>query len=233
MSDRRYWGNELTKSKNMFAATELAQESSRAIFSNVMTDLGMNSSVQAFDASVYRVDNQKKVSRPPVRKSGGQGRSKGKKQPPLQGISVGIIAILLVLLLVFIINTKRKPKAIPVNKEGYNPPLTIEDLPEELAENSGEYKTIATNNEFYLGYKAKTGEDNTKKILVHSRAGKIDWDSLYAVNADNDLVTNITVDKEQGVILLPESESDISIEIADDKGNKIKCIIPTEKSIDG
>lgn len=129
--------------------------------------------------------------------------------------------------LVLVLNLNKSPAPALINSVAFDPPITNDDMPIGMIGAEGQFRTLAADNNFYLGYVAESEKNDEVKLLVHSRAGKVDWSRLFIVDEENDMVTPIEIDQEKGIVTLPITELDVTLEVADDQGNPIECILPT------
>lgn len=236
--DYNPWENAFEASEKKFANASSTKEAKAKIFSNVMQEIGLpqatNDDEQShFDptTSEYRFSRSSNIQKPEIsqekqtvnrkRKSDKPKKTLNKRIPALIG---GLAAAALIVVTFF--NVRNLNKNVQINVTEYNPPLSQEDFPNAAKTNSVYYKTIATNNHFHLGYEEDIYNSSEINLVVHSRSGEVDWDSFYAIDSDNDLIAPIAIDKENGIVTMPVTDSDVYIEVTDSKGNYLECVLP-------
>lgn len=233
MSDKKInWENELEKSEEAFLNSESANKSKERIFNALMSSIPSDSGkVPTYDESKEYVNH---LSKQGSKSSSTKNRTPASKSPHKrskkrgQAIAVRFTAVAAVaaVFAVIILNTNKPPQVVPVYESVFTPPLTLDNFPIALSDPTSDFRTIATNNDFYLAYLETDDSYDKINLVVHSRSGDVNWNTLYAFDDNNDLLTPLSIDKSTNIISLPVCESEIFLEVSDSKGNAIECVIP-------
>lgn len=210
MTGKKLWRSSLQESEKAFSKDANVKESKKNIFYAVMQetfpDNGDFSYAEAQN-NTFELSEQNQKKRYP--------------RFNVKTITAGALGTIAALFILTLMNTRNLHNQM-------SPPLTKTDFPPALSDKDSDFRSVSTSNVFFLGYAKTPPNTGTVEILVHSRSGDIDWNSLSASRQENDAtVKPLSIDESRNIVLLPASEDDIYFSINDDNGNTIECIIPS------